>query len=87
MEISNVVQRQQRNNGRDTCMAEERGEVRVWRIEQEGHCVLQEGESWEQVEDGSDRAISQRESCEEKEKFLCKDVWDETKIDISRDST
>lgn len=54
--ILNVVQRQQRNNGEDTCMAEERGEVQVWRIEQEGHCVLQEAESWEQVEDGSDGA-------------------------------
>lgn len=56
MGILNVVQRQQRNNGKDTCMAEERGEVQVWRIEQEGHCVLQEAESWEQVEDGSDGA-------------------------------
>ena len=54
--ILNVVQRQQRHNGKDTCMAEKRGEVQVWRIKQEGHCVLQEAESWKQVEDGSNGA-------------------------------
>ena len=54
--ILNVVQRQQRHNGEDTCMAEERGEVQVWRIKQKGHCVIQEAESWKQVEDGSNGA-------------------------------